>query len=443
MVGDSVRRHGAATRSRRPTAGVALLFMIAAAVLAGFGVAPMGILGGVLAWGAASLLWVDLAPAQRRQCAGLIGAGLAALAWAASSGAMIAPLRVLNENLPLVAMIAATNFIRLTSGGAQRAPAPRAPGPRALLSTLAGLNVLGAAINMTALVVFADRVADKSKLGLLEASWLARAFSMSVLYSPFIGGMAFALNLAPQASLVRAASVGIVLAGIGIGYTWLRALRTDTARVARFHGFPFQRDALTLPCLLAVAVLVTRWWLDTVPVLALIALLAPLCVLAVLIARVGFETTATRCIDHVRNELPRMSGELWLFLAAGVLAVGVSSALSAASFALPFGQVSGAVASIGLLAVTVLGAAGLHPVISLSALIPMLLPLDPSPNLIVTLCVCGWSLGCALCPYAGLNLILQGRFEINGRQLVRRSYGYAAFMWLACSAAMWLMAGGA
>jgi len=131
-----------------------------------------------------------------------------------------------------------------------------------------------------------------------------------------------------------------------------------------------------------------------------------------------------------------MSGELALFLSAGVLAVGLSAAFAAAHLALPVRSFGPGVASAALLAVVLAAAAGLHPIVTLTALVPLLQPLDPRPEALVLLFVAGWSIGCAVSPYSGTNLVLQARHGIPGWRFPVWNAGYAAFMWLAASVAL-------
>lgn len=160
-------------------------------------------LGALCAWAAALLLWRALAPAQARQCAALALSGLAAFVVATiRTGAVPAnAVALFDANLALVAMITAVGFIRLASAALPTRGGQGPRGSRALLHTLAGTALLGGAINITALVIIADRITTHGALSLRDASWLTRAFTLAALYSPFIAGMAFALNVAPVASL--------------------------------------------------------------------------------------------------------------------------------------------------------------------------------------------------------------------------------------------------
>ena len=95
-------------------------------------------------------------------------------------------------------------------------------------------------------------------------------------------------------------------------------------------------------------------------------------------------------------------------------------------------------ASVTLLVLIAAAVAGIHPVISIAAASSILLPLDPDPALLAVTFLGTWSIGTALSPLSGMNLSLQGAYDIPGRAFVRLNASYALIMWLAVSAAFFL-----
>lgn len=426
---------------RPALAGALLAAMLAGSVAHGFFNGVPEWIAGLAGWGAAALLWNRLSTGQKRQCTLLVVVGLAGVVIGAASGVEIRLSRLLDENQAILALIAGVSFVHMasTAGFTPDRESPRGPG--AFLRTLLGLNVLAAAINITALMLVSEHVSRIRPLGPLEARAFSRTFSLAVLYSPFIGGMALALNLAPGASLASVAAVGIGLAICGIAFIFLGARWREPEALATFPGYPLRAEVLWLPAALAAAVFAVHFYRPQVPVLSIIALLAPVIAWLDVARRIGPGRAASRVIDHVGVRLPGMSGELLLFLSAGVLAVGLSSAFAAAGISLPEIRYYGLGASLALLLVIVLAAVGLHPIISLSALIPLLGPLSLTQEGTVMLFVAGWSIGCALCPYSGTNLILQARHGFSPWRFPAWNAGYAAFMWLLASIAMTFEAG--
>jgi hypothetical protein len=422
--------------TRRGTAGGLLAVMLLASIASGLvGTVPEW-LPGLAAWTAAALLWSELSSAQRRQCLVLVAVGLAGVCLGRLEGVAVDYTRLLDENQAILSLIAGVSFVHMATpvASARELAAPR--GPRAFLRTLLGLNLLAAAINITALMLVSDRVSRSRPLARLEVSAFSRAFSLAVLYSPFIGGMALALNQAPGAKLSKVAVIGAILAAFGIGYTYLAAKKEFSDSLAEFPGYPLRLDVLWLPAALAMAVIALRFRWPTVPVLTATAMLAPLIAFIGVSLRAGPGQASAGVIAHARTRLPGMSGELALFLSAGVLAVGLSSAFAASGITLPESRFPGAGAALALLAVVLIAAAGLHPIISLTAMIPLLDPLALSPEATVLFYVAGWSIGCALCPFSGTNLVLQARHAIFPWRFPQWSAGYGLFMWLLASAAI-------
>jgi hypothetical protein len=410
--------------------------MLAASVANGIIAAVPAWIPGLAAWAAAVLLWAELSSGQRRQCLVLVAVGFAGVVVGGLAGVSVDYTRLINENQAILALIAGVSFVHMASPAVSPHDLAAPRGAQAFVRTLLGLNLLAAAINITALMLVSDHVSRSRPLGRLEASAFSRTFSLAVLYSPFIGGMALALNQAPEASLPKVAIVGLVLAILGIGFTYVVAKKRFSDSLSEFTGYPLRPDVLWLPAALALAVIALRLVWPRVPVLTATALLAPLIACIGVAKRGGLDQAVAGLVGHARVRLPGMSGELALFLSAGVLAVGLSSAFAASGITLPETAFPGAGAAIALLAVVLAAAAGLHPIISLTAMIPLLDPLGLSPEATVMLYVAGWSIGCALCPFSGTNLILQARHGLPAWRFPQWSAGYGFFMWLLASAAL-------
>ncbi len=426
--------------TRRALAGCLLALMLMMSIAGGLTPTVPGWIPGLAAWSAGALLWTELSSGQRRQCLILIVVGAAGVAFGRIGGASVDYASLLDKNQAILALIAGVSFVHLATPAASPKDLAIPRGPQAFLQTLLGLNLLAAAINITALMLVSERVSRVRSLGRLELTAFSRTFSLAVLYSPFIGGMALALNQAPEASLFKVAVIGVVLTLFGIGFTYVVAKNRFADSLAGFTGYPLRPDVLWLPGTLAAAVIALRLTWPDVPVLTAIAMLAPLIAFIGVARRAGLDHAGAGLVGHVRVRLPAMSGELALFLSAGVLAVGLTSAFEASGITLPETDFPGLGGAIALLVVILIAAAGLHPIISLSALVPLLGPLGLSPEATVMLYVAGWSIGCALCPFSGTNLILQVRHRVSGWRFPQWSAGYGMFMWILASLALVLEA---
>ncbi len=405
---------------RDALAGVLLTLMIAASVLPGGSLLPAGLLG----WTAALLLGYRLARRQRLQSAWLIGLGGAGIAWGALHGAPLPLDQMLAGNQGLVSLLAAVSFLRLvTQPGAvdDRQPPPR--GRKALWRTLIGVHLFGAVINLSTVVILGDRMATRGRLGKRRALALSRGFAAAAFWSPFFSAMAAALTYAPGARLGIVMLAGLPMAAVALWLTARDIDPEDPTLGAPFIGYPMRFGALWIPGLLVVIVLSVHAAIPHWSILAIITLSAPLLTVVILLAREQ-RGAWPPLRDHVRRGLAGTVNELALFLAAGVLAAGLTSLTHAFDGWLPFAHFGSTQASLVLVAMVGGAALGIHPVITIAACGAWLAPLHPDPNLLAITLLMAWAIGVPANPLSGLHLMMQGRYGIDGYAFLRWNAGY-------------------
>ncbi|MDJ0738381.1 MAG: hypothetical protein QNJ91_01610 [Gammaproteobacteria bacterium] len=423
---------------RFPIRGVAALagwLLLAAIVLS----VAHGGGSGLPAWPAGAAFWLaGLALAarvrglQRLQTLLMLAVGAAGLVFAAAHGGTAQLGKALTTNQALLAMLAAVSFLRLISLPEAAAGEPDPHGPRALWRTLLGVHLFGSVINLSAVMILGDRQSRQAPLTPLQATVLSRGFSLAALWSPFFAAMGVALSNAPGAQLPVLSLVGLPLAALGLA-TSAWSLRRHAA-VGDYVGYPMHFAALWIPGLLALLVLAAHAVWHALPILTLIAGLSLALTLAVLAARHGAAAPG-RLRAHVADGLPGMSGELALFLAAGVLAAGIASAVASVGLAIDLDGFDAAAASVLLLSMVALAVAGVHPVISIATAHGLLAPLAPDPNLLGITYLMTWAAGVAWSPLSGMHLAIQGRFGIDPRGFLRWNAGFTLLM-LAADVAM-------
>lgn len=388
--------------------------------------------GALAAWLAGVTVWHRLPPRARMQVGGMIVVGIVCLGVAGMQGVRIDPMDAAGRSLPILAMLTGVAFLRL----AYRAPgatfSPGGHGWGAYLRTMFGLHLFGAIINISALAVFADRLSRTSPLTRRDIRLLGRSFTTVAFYSPFIAGVALALGMIPGVEFPLFVAFGIVLAGIGLGVNVLLAwMEEGPLALARHRGYPMRLQSLWLPAALAAAVmLVHRLW-PSLSILLLISLLSPLLALAALAYQAGVSSAARGAAQFTAGELPGMSGELSIFLAAGVLGAGFSSLAAAwpeAIPAIPLNPFTGTAMAATLALVSM---AGVHPLVSVTALVTTLLPSISDPTFLAMVCVVGWGLGSAVGPYSGVSLILAARGDISNWRIPKWNALWCALMVLA------------
>ena len=409
--------------------------------------------GVLAAWIAGCAVWGRLPRRARVQVGLMLGIGLACIAAVAVRGVDVEWSDVAGGSLPILTLLAGIAFLRLVYraevGGGDGSATPRGAG--AYLRTMAGVHLFGAVINMSALVVFADRLARSAPLTRREVAMLGRSYSMVAYYSPFIGGVALALGLVPGVAYYSpfiggvALALGLVpgvrfpvlvLAGVAlacIGFFVIVILGRleEGEAIAEFQGYPFRPESLWLPFALVGSVAAVHWIWPSLSVLLVVALLAPLLVAAALVVRSG-ATGAVRLVARFAvTELPGMSGELTLFLAAGVLGGGLTGLVSAYPSMAPAFALTAATATMALAGIVVLAMAGVHPLVSVTTLVAVALPALPDPTLLAAVCVMGWGIGSAGSPYSGINLVLAARCGVSSWVFPRWNALYCAIMVLA------------
>jgi hypothetical protein len=237
--------------------------------------------------------------------------------------------------------------------------------------------------------------------------------------------MGIALGNAPGADWTTLSLAGLPLAAFGLLYSgWRLGGRSD---VSGYVGYPAHFGALWVPALLAAIVLTAHQLLPAVPILTLISSGAVgLTALTLLLRQPA--SAARRFALHVREGLPRMSGELALFLAAGVLAAGIGSLVSASGWRLDLATFGATEASVLLLGMVALSVMGVHPVISIAAASGVLAPLAPDPNLMGVTYLMAWAAGVSISPFSGMHLGMQGRFQVNALGFLRWNGGFNLVM---------------
>jgi len=407
------------------TAGWLILAAIVLSAAHGLGLGLPATLAGTAFWLAGVLLAPGLARLQRIQTLAMLLVGGAGLLFAWRGGGTVQLEKALVGNQALLAMLAGVSFLRLVSLPAADAGEVDPRGTAALRRTLLGVHLFGSVINLSAVMILGDRQSRRQAMTPLQAMVLSRGFSLAAHWSPFFAAMGVALSNSPGAELPVLSLVGLPLAAFGLSLSaWQLTRRDDTGE---YLGYPMHFGALWIPGLLATLVLTVHQLSPPTPILTLIASLAVALTLVVLLARRASQTLPV-LFAHVRDGLPRMSGELLLFLAAGVLAAGIGSAAESAGWSLELDTFGAAAASLLLLLMVGLSVLGVHPVISIATAHGLLAPLAPDPNLLGITYLMAWAQGVSISPLSGIHLAIQGRFGIDPRGFLRWNATYTLLM---------------
>lgn len=393
-------------------------------------------IGGIAAWSAALLLFVDTPRVLKIQVSLILLAGLGLIVYARRQTATIDPDLLISSSTGLLTMIASVGFLRLVMIPDNQQDEDLPIGRKAFLQTLLGLNISSSVINISAPILISDRIHRKRPLQRFTAQTFTRVFCGVSSWSPFFAAMAVVLTYVSDASLVWIIVAGFPFMLIGLIGVYLEARWRFPGEVDNFVGYPTHLNALKVPALLIVSVALMSQLLAGTSILVLIAISALLVTLLVLTVRYGMVESARRLRDYVLEGLPRIVNELCLFLAAGVLAAGISALILHDVFDNPFAHFDAVTAAEVLALMLFCSICGIHPIIMISSITPMILTLNPDPNLLATTFLFAWHLGTCSNPLSGTNLVFQSRYGIPGWKIAYWNWPYAIVMLIV--GALWL-----
>jgi len=416
--------------------------MIVVTILDGFGLLPAAFsplwVAGIAAWLAALLLFVDTSRILKIQVSVILLAGVGMMLYAHGQAPLENPGSVISSNTGLMTMIASVGFLRLVVIPDTLVQESLPVGRKAFLQTLIGLNISSSVINISAPILIADRIHRRRPLQRFTAQTFTRIFCGVSSWSPFFGAMAVVLTYVSEASLGWIIVAGFPFMLIGFIGVYLEARLRHSEEIDNFVGYPTHLSALKVPAILIVTVILMSRLFPAIPILVLIAISALLVTTAVLLRREGVAGGASRLREYSTEGLPRIVNELCLFLAAGVLAGGISALIHQGVLENPFTEFD-AIAAAEVLAIMLLCAfCGIHPIIMISSFAPMIMTLDPDPNLLAATFLFAWHLGTCSNPLSGTNLVFQGRYGISAWRLAFWNWPYAIAMLIV--GALWLQA---
>ncbi len=387
-------------------------------------------LAGISGWLAALLLFSDAPRILKYQVGVLIVIGLSLIFYSSSQGISIDLNSIISGNTGLLAMVAAVGFLKLVVMPDASIPRPLPVGKKSYLQTIIGLNLSSSIINISAPIMIGDRIHHRQPLQRFTSQTFTRIFCGVASWSPFFGAMAVVLTYVKGAQLswIIVAGLPFTIAGFLVVYSEAR-LRYPK-QVDNFVGYPMQVSSLGVPALLVLSVVIAAWLLPDTPVLVVIAACALLVTVATLLIRTDIKSTLKQLGDYIQNGLPRMLNELTLFLDAGVLAAGMSAMVKYGVLPNPFVIYDALTAAKLLGMMVILAAMGIHPVILISSFTPLILTLDPDPNLLAVTYLFAWNLGTCSSPLSGTHLVFQGRYGIPSWKAAVWNWPYAIVMWL-------------
>jgi hypothetical protein len=387
-------------------------------------------LQGVFTWLAGIILFFDLAVKQKKII--LTIATFAIMSWlvAWQTGEIAHIDKAFSANQLMIVMLIGVQFLQLVALPVDKKAKALPTGVKAFVRTYLGVHFFGSVINLSAVLLVADRMVKEAQLSMNQLKLLTRAFTSGAHWSPFFAAFAAALVFTPEASLPIVMGVGFGLAVLAFLITFFEAKANKQEGIEEFIGYPVRFEALWLPVGLVILVALAHYAFPAVSVLILIAMCSLLLSLVVLLLRQGLSKGGMGFIHYGVNRLPQMKNELLLFLIAGVFGSGLAAALDGLSIAIPFQHFDGFVASVILLWMFVLAILGVHPVISIAVIGHWIISIEPNQTLLAITFLMAWAIGVSASPISGINLALHGRYGASGQQIFKWNIAYASKLYL-------------
>ncbi|OUR81798.1 hypothetical protein A9Q82_08240 [Cycloclasticus sp. 46_120_T64] len=425
---------------RNKVAGSLLFASIVLTIILGFDAYFPRWIPGVLAWLSALLLINEASPEQKK--ISLILMLIGALGWLVAwlDGLAVDWLKIASMNQSLITLLVGVHFLRLVAvpDGHQNEQLPR--GKAAFLSTFLGTHILSSVVNMSSVIFVGDRIANNGRVSQHQAALLVRALASAVFWSPFFAGFGAAMVFAENSSLWVLMACGMLTALFSMAFSYAE-LNKETAKVVDdFTGFPMHFDAFRIPLLLAGCVLLGHYLFPEFKVIVLIPLLACLISLLVLSHRRGVRPALEGFSAHVTTQLPGMRGELMLYLCAGLLGSGLSVLIQTLDISLPISELNGPNSVLVLSCMILASRMGIHPVISIAVVGGWFVSLEPNHTLLATMFLLSWGIGVCINPFSGINLLVFGRYQVKGRDIVRWNTPYALKMFVVAAIILLLQA---
>ena len=324
-------------------------------------------------------------------------------------------IKVFTVNQYLLTLLIGVGFLRLIATPKKIKVKELPKGEKSFLKTYFGVHLFGSVINLSSLILVADKMYKKASLSSLQVLLLTRAFASDAYWSPFFVAFAAAITYAPNLNTFVILLNGLFLSLIGFLITYVEVKKDKDFDISEFRGYPISFDTLYLPFMLAFLVLLTHSFFPDIKVIVLISIFSISLTFLVLPMKKGFFKAKIKFKNHILEELPKMKTELSLFLVAGMFGILVGSILLGLKLTLPFDNFDWFIASILLAIFIILGFIGIHPIITIAIIGDFLSGVNHT--LLAITFLMAWATTVSTSPFSGLNLTIVARYDFDAKEI--------------------------
>lgn len=353
------------------------------------------------------------------------GFACSVLAWSFDSPATL--IELLDEHMKLAMLLTAISFISLAI---KPQASQTSKGLKSFLSTLLGMHFFSSVANFSAIPVVGDQLQRNSQIDRLSQSILARGFSLSVLWSPFLSITPLVLEQVPGAYVKNIYPFAIPLATLGILCTILEARFRYQSRFENYQGYPMKLATLHLPLALISSVLCLNWIFPETSTVILVSIVAVIIPLMIVTGKQGFRSGGQVLHKHIFERLSESRTELSLFLSAGLLAAGVKACIGVGLIGLPFTETNATVASICLVAIVIIASLGINQLAVVAIFAGLLADVTTTPTIMAVAYIYATALSMSTSVFSGTNMILRARYHCRTREILRNQLPFTLCMLL-------------
>lgn len=346
-------------------------------------------------------------------------------------------IKVFTVNQYLLTLLIGVVFLRLIAIPKKEKNIVFPKGKNSFIKTYLGVHLFGSVINLSSLILVADKMYKKSPLTNAQIVLLTRSFASDAYWSPFFVSFAAATTYAPNLNTSLIMLNGIILAVFAFVITYIDVTRNKEFDIQNFYGYPLSLENLYLPVILATLVLVTNHFYPDAKVIILVSLFSISMVFVLLPFKTSLNEARKLIKKHILYELPKMKSELSLFLVAGVFGVLVGSILVGLNLSLPFKIFDWQIASILLLIFIFLAFIGVHPIITIAIIGDYLNGVNHT--LLALTFLMAWSTTVSTSPFSGLNMTIVARYDFSSKEIFRLNIFYALKMYLICILCLYIL----
>lgn len=345
--------------------------------------------------------------------------------------------KIFTINQYLLTLLISVGFLRLIAIPKKNELKELPKGKKSFVKTYLGVHLFGSVINLSALILVADKMYKKAKLTNTQIVLLTRAFASDAYWSPLFVAFAAASTYAPKLITSIIIVNGLFLAFMGFIFTYHEISTNKSLKIEEFRGYPISLNALYLPFFLAFLVLIINHYYPNIQVIVLISLLSFLLTFTTLPIKNGLRNSFSKIKNHIFEELSNMKNEISLFLVAGMFGVLASSILIGLNLDLPFEKFDWIVASILLVIFIALAFIGVHPIITIAIIGDFFA--NENHTLLAATFLMAWSTTVSTSPFSGLNLTISARYNFSGKEILKLNILYVIKLYFICVISLFIL----